>query len=292
MESAIEVPSRVEPWALANEYPASSLPGEGDTHFSRRVAEKTRGRLSIRAVADAALGFKSRDPLRAVAEGRVAMADTFSGALAEVEPIFALSTLPFAVNGVGEARVLYEAARPGYEAAFTRHNQKLLFSTPWPASGLWTRVPVGSVADIAALRIRTYDETGARLFQRLGARASVVSFADLGARIAAGEIDAVLSSGDGGVGRSLWPHFPRFTAIEYAMPLSFATINLDLWDGLDAATRGLLEETARETETRQWRALEGRVAENYARMREHGVAIDTEIPAALRERLRAAASER
>ena len=292
MESAIEVPSRVEPWAFANECPASSLPGEGDAHFCRRVAEKTRGRVSIRAVADAALGFKSRDQLRAVAEGRVAMADTFSGALAEVEPIFVLSTLPFTVNGIGEARALYEAARPGYEAAFARHNQRLLFSTPWPASGLWTRAAVRSVEDIAGFRIRTYDDTGARLFERLGARASVVSFSDLGARIAAGEIDAVLSSGDGGAGQSLWEHFPTFTAIEYAMPLSFATINLDKWNSLDVATCGLLEETARETEALQWRSLEGRVAENYARMREHGVAIDTVIPAALRERLRAAASER
>jgi TRAP-type C4-dicarboxylate transport system substrate-binding protein len=151
---------------------------------------------------------------------------------------------------------------------------------------------VATVEDIAALKVRAYDETGARLFARLGARARVVSFADLGAKIAAGEIDAVLSSGDGGAGRSLWPHFPHFTAIDYAIPLSFATLNLDHWNRLDAATRTQVEEAARATEARQWRSLEGRVAENYARMRENGVTIDAQIPAALRERLRAAASER
>jgi len=285
MESAIDLPSRVRTWVLANEYPASSLPGEGDALFCRLVAQKTRGSLAIRAVADAGLGLTSREQLRAVAEGRIAMADTFSGALGEEDPALCLSTLPFAVRGVGAARALHEAARTAYDAAFARHNQRLLFSTPWPPSGLWTRVPVDSVANIAALKIRTYDETGARVFASLGARASVVSFAELGARIAAGDFDAVLSSGDGGAGRALWEHFPYFIAIEYATPVSFATVNLDLWTALDEATRAAVDEAARETEARQWRALEGRVGENYARMREHGVTVVAEISGELRESL-------
>ncbi len=290
MESAIEIRARVEAWEFANEYPASSLPGEGDALFCRLVAERTRGKLAIRALADHGPG--SREQLHAVAEGRIAMADMFSGALGEVEPVFALSTLPFTANGIGHARALYEATRPGYEAAFERHRQKLLFTTPWPPSGLWTRAPVTSVEDLAALRIRTYDETGARLFARLGARASVVSFADLPARIAAGDIDAVLSSGDGGAGHVLWEHFATFTAIGYAMPLSFATLNTAKWNALEAALREAVVEAARETEARQWRSIEGRLEENYARMRAHGVTIVTQVPAALGARLREAAGER
>ena len=289
MPSEIDIPARVETWALANEYPASSLPGEGDAFFARQVAERTGGGLRIRPVSDAEAGYKSREQLRAVAEGRIAMANMLSGALAEIEPVFALATIPFAVNGVGSARELFEATRPGYEAAFERHHQKLFYSTPWPPSGLWTRVPVTSADDIAALRIRTYDQAGARIFARLGARASVVSFSELGARIAAGDIDAVLSSGDGGAGQSLWEHFPIFTAIAYSMALSFTTANLGMWSALDAATRGAVEAAARETEARQWRSLEGRIGENYARMRAYGMTIMTEIPAALRERLREAA---
>ena len=40
---------------------------------------------------------------------------------------------------------------------------------------------------------------------------------------------------------------------------------------------------------RQWRALEGRLEQNYARMRENGMTIATEVPAELRLRLREAA---
>src|SRR3954447_14711176 len=82
-------------WQLANEYPATSLPGEGDAYFAKLAAEKTRGRITIVPVPDAKLGFKSREQLKAVAEGKVAMADTFGGAVAEEVPVLGFSSLPF-----------------------------------------------------------------------------------------------------------------------------------------------------------------------------------------------------
>ena len=286
---ALKAHEHGEQWALATEYPATSLPGEGDEHFARLVADKTRGGLAIVTMPDAKLGYKSRDQLRAVAEGKIAMADSFGGALGDGEPIFGLASLPFVVADAAQARALYEAARAAYEAGFARHNQKLLFATPWPASGLWTKGPATTLEAIAKLRVRTYDKTGTELFSRLGAKASVVSFSDLPLKLASGEIDAVLSSGDGGAGRRLWEHLPSFTAIEYAIPLSFTTVNLDRWKALDADTQRSIAEAARETEARQWQALDGRLAQNYARMRENGMTIATEISPELRARLREAA---
>jgi TRAP-type C4-dicarboxylate transport system substrate-binding protein len=276
-------------WILANEYPATSLPGEGDAFFAKAVADATQGRISIAATPDAKAGYKSRELLRAVAEGKVAMGDTFGGALGEDEAVFAFASLPFVATDTAHARSLYDAARPAYDAAFARHNQKLLYATPWPASGLWTKARIDSPESVAKLRIRTYDKTGTEVFTRLGATASVISFADLPAKLASGDIDAVLSSGDGGAGRRLWEHLPRFTEIGYAMPLSFTTVNLDQWKALDIETRAAIERAAADTEARQWKALEGRLAQNYARMRENGMTIDTQVPAAVRERLREAA---
>jgi TRAP-type C4-dicarboxylate transport system substrate-binding protein len=66
-------------------------------------------------------------------------------------------------------------------------------------------------------------------------------------------------------------------------------VNLDKWNALDAPTRREVLEAAAETEARQWKALEGRIAQNYARMRENGMAIATEIPAEVRAGFRDAA---
>jgi TRAP-type transport system periplasmic protein len=275
-----------EQWTLANEYPATSLPGEGDETFAKLVANETQGAVSIITMPDGKLGYNSREQLKAVADGKVALADTFCGAISDVEPLFGLASLPFVAMTIADARTLYDAARPSYEAAFERHNQKLLYATPWPPSGLWTKVPADTVGAIARLRIRTYDKTGTEVFSHLGAGASVVTFADLGPKLASGEIDAVLSSGDGGAGRKLWEYLPRFTEINYAIPLSFTTVNLDRWNSLDDAERAGIARAAAETEARQWKALQARLAQNYERMRANGMTISSQITPALRQRLR------
>ena len=53
-------------WVLANEYPATSLPGEGDAFFAKAVADRVAGRLVVEPQLDARAGFKSREQLKAV----------------------------------------------------------------------------------------------------------------------------------------------------------------------------------------------------------------------------------
>src|SRR4029078_4695011 len=155
--------------------------------------------------------------------------------------------------------------------------------------GLCTKSASNSPNAIANLRIRTYDTTGTEVFKRLGATATVVSFTDLPAQLAAGEIHAALPSRERGAGRKLGEHLPRFTEINYAIPLSFTTVNLARWKGLDDATRKAIETAVTETEGRQCNSLEGRLEKNYARMRDNGMTIDSAVSPALRARLRESA---
>lgn len=48
-------------WDLANEYPASAIPGQADSFFAAEVARETAGALVIRPVPDAKSGLRSRD---------------------------------------------------------------------------------------------------------------------------------------------------------------------------------------------------------------------------------------
>ncbi len=281
-------PPSPQSWTLGNEYPATSLSGEGDTYLAQAIARRTHGAVNVTALADAKAGYKSREQLQAVAEGKLTMATSFGGALSGSNPIFALPSLPFVAVSLAEARVLIDVARPLYEAALAQQNQILLLATPWPPSGLWAKTPAKSVADVANMSIRTYDKTGAEVFSRLGAKAKVVSFADLAPMLVSGEINAVLSSGDGGAGRKLWEHLPHFTEIGYAVPLSFTTINRDRWLALSPALREQVLAAASETETFVWNALEGRLETNYRRMRDNGMTITSPVPDALRGPLSAA----
>jgi len=276
---------------LANEYPATSLPGEGDTAFAARITALTSGRVEIRTLFDAKSGFKSADQLVAVRDGRVDLADSFAGALGAHDALFLLSALPFLTTGDDDAKRLYDLARPQYEAALARFNQKLLFATPWPPSGIWAKVSMASPADLTGLKLRTYDATSTDLFARVGAVPANLSFNDLIPKIKSGDIDAALSSGDGGAGRKLWEYLDHFTAIEYAIPLSLVTMNLEIWRSLDAETQSAFTKAAAETEASQWESARRRVDENYARMRDNRMTIVTDVSPALRSKLNEASAD-
>lgn len=293
---AIAVPALLAPtahaqpspvvWQMATEYPATSMPGEGLSTFAQEVAARTQGALAPQPTFDAVAGFKSAQMPAAIRDGKLQAGDAFGGALGEVDPIFLLSSLPFVATSVDQARRLADLARADYARAFARQGQHLIYITPWPPTGLWSRNAVGSLDALRALSVRAYDETSAEVMRAAGAKAQNLSFADAMPRLKDGSVDAVLSSGDGGAGRKLWDYLPHFTAIGYAMPLSFTTINLAAWQALTPAQRDAVAAAGRATEDRQWARLDTRLAENTARMRANGVTIEDHPAPAVQQALR------
>ncbi len=276
---------------MATEYPATSMPGQGVSTFAELVRAKTAGNVVIDASYDASKGIKSADMIDAVQARKVDAGDAFAGALAAKYPLFGVSSLPFLADSLSKARNLNKAARPAYEKLLAAHGQKLLYTTPWPASGIWSKQKLDSVAALKKLSIRTYDATSQDVMQKAGARAQNISFADAMPLIASGEVNAVLSSGDGGAGRKLWEHLPNFAEINYAMPISVATMNLQAYQALDARTRRAIDQAAAQTEPEQWKRIDGRLQQTYANMRKNGVAINTSVPLPVQRALKDAAAD-
>jgi TRAP-type transport system periplasmic protein len=275
-------------WDLVTEYPATSMPGEGVAHFAAAAARLSAGALAVRPGFDAPGGLRSADMLRAVAEGRVAAADAFTGALAGEAAVFQLSALPFLTASPADTERLLRAARPAYASALTSRGLSLLYATPWPATGLWSRRPLPGPEALQGLRVRTYDAAGTAVLRAAGAAPARISFADAVPRLRAGELDAALSSGDGGAGARLWEVLPHFTALDYASPLSLAFCGMAALDALPGPAREAVARAARETEARQFAAIGTRLAENEARMRANGVEVAS-APAELRAVLARAA---
>ncbi|MGZ5903939.1 MAG: TRAP transporter substrate-binding protein [Reyranella sp.] len=279
-------------WPMATEYPATTVSGEGIAFFADRLAKESSGRLAIAPSYDAPGGLKSADIVAAIRDGRLAAGDSFAGALGRIDPLFALSSLPFVATGPAEAHRLLDAARGLYANRFAREKQRLLYATPWPPSGLWAKKPIVTPADLAGLPLRVYDTTGFALFAAAGARPANLSFADVMPRLVDGTIEAVLSSGDGGAGRKLWDYLPYFTEIGYAMPLSFGTLSQPLYDGLPADLRAVVDRCAQATQAWLWELLTRRIEENHARLEANKVTIvaTDKVSPALRADLVQAAS--
>jgi TRAP-type C4-dicarboxylate transport system substrate-binding protein len=277
-------------WEMPTEYPENAMPGVGLAAFAKHVANLSAGKLTIKPSFDARAGIKSAAMLAAVAEGRVQAGDAFAGALEAEDPIFALPSLPFLVTSDADARRLCDLARPHLAAALDKKGLRLIYLTPWPPSGIWSGTPLKKVSDLAGLSIRTYDKMSSEVFARVGARAASISFTDTMPKLANGDLNAVLSSGDGGAGRKLWDYLPYFSEITYSLPLSVAIVNKAAYDGLDSAQREAIDAASRQTETELWLVLSTRLQENYARMRQNGVTIDSNPASAITEALKSAAA--
>ena len=133
---------------LANEYQASSLPGQTDADFAKAVTVTSGGRIEITNHPGGGLGFKSRQHFEAVMDGAIPIASTPFSSLEKIEPIFDLQSLPFITTTVNETEAMFIVAKPYYEKAFNKHNQTLLYGAPWTPQGIWEQIKIRKPEDL------------------------------------------------------------------------------------------------------------------------------------------------
>lgn len=225
MVAAQPVLAQAVKWDMSMEDRDNSLPGEGATAFAEDVAKLSGGQIAITVHHGGALGFKNKDHLNAVRDGVLPLAQSLAGAFSGQEPVFLLSSLPFVARNLDEAKVLYEVARPAYEQALARHGQKLLYSSPFPPTGIWAKKPIRSVEDLKGLKVRTYDVNGTITFKNLGAAPIQVSFSDVVPQLSTGNLSAVLTSADGGRSLKFWEFLLYFNDVGYAFPLNITAVS-------------------------------------------------------------------
>ncbi len=269
-------------WDLASEFNSTSIHGEGDLMFQRLLAEKTRGKVKITPHFSAALGFRSKDQLDAVADGAVPLADTFTGTLGGIHPVFSLSALPFVTRDFRDARDLFDVSRDWYEDVLEDNNQVLLWASPWPSAGIWAKKPVTSTEALNNLKIRTYDPLGATTLKEAGATAIQLGWSDVVPQLSTGGIEAVLTSAEAGLSVKFPQLLDHYMPINYGTPLNMVTMNSDTWNDLPEDIQKAVLEAAREVENRQWSEVIERQARNFERAKAEKVTVVMDIDPAFR----------
>ncbi|WP_323123185.1 TRAP transporter substrate-binding protein DctP [Burkholderia alba] len=254
---------------IATSYPRDTVSGEATAMFAGLVQAETNGQLMVRPTFD----DRRRTDNILRGESGVDAGALFAGDLLKVNAIFALSVLPFEVTSIEQAQRLSMLARPAYQQAFAAEKLVLLAVVPWPPTGLWSRQVIANPSDLNNLRMRTYDASSRAVFRKVGAQADMLPITDALARLGNGQLDAVMSSGDGEAGRVFSQHLRNFEAIHYAYPLSFLVVRRRSFDGLSAPVQDAVYRAAERTESLAWQALSARELRNYEQMREQGVTL-------------------
>jgi len=94
------------------------------------------------------------------------------------------------------------------------------------------------------------------------------------------------ASGAIGISQAMWDFVDYFYTVNAWMPKSVVFVNMDVWNGLDDATRTALEEAAAVAEEQVWAMMEDANTRDLETMRTNGLNV-LEPSEALAEGLRA-----
>ncbi len=233
-------------------YPETSLAGVGLKDFAELVKQYTNGKVVIEVHTGASLGFKGPELLSVVKEGVVPMSDILMGVVQDSERVFGLPFMPRIVTTYDEAFSYYNGAKPLYDKAAEKWNQKILYVFPWPPTGLFTKQEIKSIGDLKGMKIRVYDKNIEKLFTLLQANPVMLSWADVPKAVKEGTVEAVLTTAATGLGANFHETFKYFMPLNLDFPINMVTINLKTWNALSQEQKTAIEKAAREIQSKQW----------------------------------------
>ncbi|MEI3606302.1 TRAP transporter substrate-binding protein [Pseudogracilibacillus sp. SE30717A] len=263
---------------LANEvYPENNHNSEALFDFADKLAEVTDGKVTLDVMVGGALGYEGPELLTAVRDNAVPVSDMLVSGVAGDEPLFEIVTLPFLVLNFEEGKLLSEIARPYFdEVAEEKWNQKILYVTPWPAAGFWTKDKVESVDDMKGLKMRTYDKNGALVVEAGGGTPHPLPFSEVYSSLSTGVIDSVLTSTPTAVDAKFWEVLDYYSPVSVTMATNFVTVNLDEFNKLDAETQEAVIQAGKEMEEKVWEDVAALDKDQEAISNENG--IETLVP--------------
>ncbi len=239
-------------WDLHLNYPAGNFHSQGAKRFVEKVAEATNGELTIVLHPGASLGFKGPELLRAVAEGQLALAEIPTGMVEGDAPVLALTAQPFISTNAFEQRLLYQLSKPVYAKTLKKFNQKTLYTSVWPFSGIYTQRSIMSEPDLKGLKMRVYDGTGLAFGKVTGIAARKMPFSEVYPAMKAGLLDSMYTSSVSGVDSKAWEVLKYFTPINIVGPVNMINVNMDAWNKLPENIQATVTEISAQMENEMW----------------------------------------
>ena len=245
--------------------------------FAAKVKELTGGELEIIVNSGGALGYKGPELLKAVRDGLIPLSDILISGVAGDEKIFQLVTLPFLALNFEEAKLLNDLARPYFDKAAEKWGQKILYISPWPGAGLWTKRKVTSVAEMKGLKTRTYDKNGAYVVEATGGTPLALPFSEVYSALATGVIDSVITSTPTAVDAKFWEVLKFYQPLNITIATDMVNVNLRDFNKLDKKAQDALIKAGQEMEAAMWEKVPVLDREKEALSNQNGIE-SVEIP--------------
>jgi TRAP-type C4-dicarboxylate transport system substrate-binding protein len=246
---AVTAASAAEQWVLPSAYPPSNYHVENLSQFAEEVNKASGGELTITVHPNASL-FKAPDIKRAVQTGQAQAGEVLLSLHENENPLFGIDVVPFLATSLDQSKKLWAASRDEIGEALAKQGVTLLYSTPWPAQGIFVKKELTSVDDLRGTKWRAYNAGTSRIAQLVGAQPVTVQSADLPQALATGTIDALMTSSATGVDSKIWESLDRYYDTQAWIPRNVVFVNTDSFEALDPAVQEAVKTAAQAAEIR------------------------------------------
>ncbi|MDK3073497.1 TRAP transporter substrate-binding protein [Sedimentitalea sp. JM2-8] len=253
---AAAAPLSAENWDMPMAYAGSNYHSATGEEFARCVTTGTGGEITITTHPGGSL-FAGADIKRAIQTGQVPIGERLMSGHQNENPIFGFDSIPFLSPSFEDHDKLWKAAKPTMEEILAEQNLTLLYSVPWPPQGLYFNKEVNSVADMAGVKFRSYNNATSRLAELTGMLPVTIEAAEISQAFATGVASSMISSGATGYDRKVWESLSHFYEVDAWLPRNYVMVNSDTWSGLSEANRNVVLGCAELAEyAGTWRAKE------------------------------------
>lgn len=243
LAATMALPAAAEKWDMPMAYAATNFHSEVGASFATCVTEGTGGALEIVTHPSGSL-FAGNEIKRAVQTGQANIGERLLSAHENENPLYGVDSIPFLVSSFDEHEALWDIAEPHIVEALAGDNLHYLYSVPWPPQGLYFNKEIGSVAEMQGIKFRSYSAATARMAELTGMLPVQVEAAELSQALATGVAESFISSGATGYDRKVWEHLTHFYEVDAWLPRNAVFVNMDAWNGLDDATKAVLNDCA------------------------------------------------
>jgi TRAP-type C4-dicarboxylate transport system substrate-binding protein len=240
-------------WDLASPFVPTNYHVENLVQFAADVDKATQGQLKITVHANSTL-FKANEIKRAVQGGQIQAGEILMVAHENESGVLGVDGIPFLVTSYDAARRLYQVQRPVLEKYLERQGLVLLYCVPWPASGIYTRRAVNTMADMRGVKWRAYSPATTRMGELMGAQPVTVQAAELSQALATGVVEAFMTSSQTGVDSRVYEQVKYFYDLQAALPKNAVFVQAAAFRALNPAQQSAVRKAAAHAEARGWAA--------------------------------------
>jgi TRAP-type C4-dicarboxylate transport system substrate-binding protein len=266
-------------WLMATGYPDNNFHTVNHRKFVEEVEAETKGEIKITMHTNGTL-IKESPIKRAVQSRQVQMGEIRLGVYGNEDPMYVVDGLPFLATTYEDSWKLKEAAKGYLNALFAKNGMRILYYSPWPGQGFYTKTPVNTAEDLKGKKLRIYSLPTQKMGDLLGMRATILPFAEIPQAFSSGLIDALFTSPQTGIDIQAWENTSYFTNVGAIFSRQAVIVNEAAFSALPKNVQDVMLAAAERAEKRAWTMSDESNKAQLKILAEKGMKV-SEVPAPL-----------